>query len=113
MPRKPSVTYDVPVNRASVEQAVGPRLGKLFVPNPRILESRTVLRFPREKVIASGEFMRALDKVGTDRRPTLAVGHDFTKEARLAAAEMSCDIISEREHGWTDARIKIIRKEIG
>jgi hypothetical protein len=72
-----------------------------------------VLRFPREKVIASGEFMRALDKVGTDRRPTLAVGHDFTKEARLAAAEMSCDIISEREHGWTDARIKIIRKEIG
>jgi hypothetical protein len=94
---KPAVTHNVPANRMSVERLIGPRLGKLFVPNTAVSEYKSVLWFPTGKVVTSGEIARALDDLAIDGGPTLAAGHDFTKEARTVAAEASCDIISERE----------------
>ncbi len=90
--------------------AFGPKIGKLFVRNRAVLEYAVVLRFPDTKVIVSGELKRALNKLGAPEGTILVIVRDLTKEAREAAIEALCDIISEREFGWTDASYQNIRQ---
>jgi hypothetical protein len=103
MSLRPAITVDVPANRASIERVIGSQLGRLFSANPAISEYAYVLRFPSSKVVTSGEITRALRRLSNARGALLAAGYDFTVEAREAAAKARCDIISEKEFGWTDA----------
>jgi hypothetical protein len=102
--------HAVPAKREGIEKAFGPKVGKLFVRNPSVVEYAVVLRFLGTKVIASGEIKRALKKLGMPKGAILVIARDLTKEAREAAIEMRCDVISEREFGWTDASYQNIRQ---
>jgi hypothetical protein len=106
----PRIAHDVPATREAVERAFGPRIGKLFVANPAIAEYKTVLLFPNTKVVVSGEVARALKKVSSRAGAILVIAKDLTKEARECAIAAQCDIISEKEFGWTDASYQAIRQ---
>ena len=106
----PHIAHDVPATREAIERTFGPRVGKLFVANPAISEYKTVLLFPNTKVVVSGEVARALRKVRSRVGAILVIAKDLTKEARESAIAAKCDIISEREFGWTDASYQAIRQ---
>jgi hypothetical protein len=93
-----------------VERIIGPMLGKLYVPNPQVFEYGFILRFPAREVVTSQQLMRALNKLQNPKGTILVAGQDFTIEAREAAEESSCDIISAHEFGWTDATYLSIRQ---
>ncbi len=107
---KPRIAYRVPATREAVEKAFGPQSGALFVPNPLVAAYAVVLRFPGTKVIVSGEIDRALRRVASDLGPILVIARDLTVEARHAAAEAGCDVITAGEFGWTDASYGDIRR---
>ena len=110
---KPTVSRSVPATREAIEAALGPRLGKLFVPNPAIAKYAFVLRWPDKTVVLSGALRRALQKVDPNAGKVLVVGRDFTAEATQVAANAGCDLLREGEHGWTDASYQHIRKIAG
>jgi hypothetical protein len=107
---KAHISYDVPASREAVGQILGPRLGKLYVPNPATSEYRAVLLFSISKVVTRGDLLRALSRARAGSGAVLAAGRDFTMEARDVAAERSCDIVAEGEFGWTDAAYSAIRQ---
>ena len=107
---KPQIAHDVPATREAIERTFGPRVGKLFVANPAVSEYKTVLLFPNTKVIVSGEVARALKKVSGRVGAILVIAKDLTKEARESAIAAQCDIISEKQFGWTDASYQAIRQ---
>ena len=106
----PHIAHNVPATREAIERTFGPRSGKLFVANPAVAEYQTVLAFSNTKVVVSGDVTRALRKVGGPLGAILVIAKDLTKEAREAALAAQCDIISEREFGWTDASFRAIRQ---
>ena len=101
---KPFVAHNVPASVEAIERIVGPRLKALFVRNPAVAEYGSVLIFTHYKVVPSGPLKRAIDKHSVAGKATLCVGRDFTVEARALAAETGCDVMAEREFGWTDER---------
>ena len=107
---KPQIAHDVPATQEAIERTFGPRVGKLFVANPAVFEYKTVLLFPNTKVIVSGEVARALKKVSGRVGAILVIAKDLTREARESAIAAQCDIISEKEFGWTDASYQAIRQ---
>jgi hypothetical protein len=79
---KPHIARDVPATREAIDRTFGLRIGQLFVANPAVSEYKAVLLFPNTKVVVSGE----------------------------VAIAAQCDIISEKEFGWTDASYQAIRQ---
>jgi hypothetical protein len=111
---KPHIAHDVPANREAIERTFGPRVSKLFVVNPAVSEYKTVLLFPNTKVVVSGEVARALKKVSGRIGAILVIAKDLTKEARESAIAAQCDIISEKEFGWTDASYQaVLQRDFG
>jgi hypothetical protein len=107
---KPHIVHDVPATREAIERKFGPRVGELFVANPSISEYKTVLLFPNTKVVVSGEIVRALKKISSRVGAILVIARDLTKEARESAIAARCDIMSDKEFGWTDASYQAIRQ---
>jgi hypothetical protein len=107
---KPKIAHGVAATQEAIERVFGPRIGKLFVANPAVSDYKTVLLFPNTKVIVSGEVARALNKVSGRAGAILVIAKDLTKEAREYAIAAQCDIISEKEFGWTDASYQAIRQ---
>jgi hypothetical protein len=107
---KPHIARDVPATREAINRTFGLRIGQLFVANPAVSEYKAVLLFPNTKVVVSGEVARALKKVSNQAGAILVIAKDLTKEARECAIAAQCDIISEKEFGWTDASYQAIRQ---
>jgi hypothetical protein len=102
MPLKPSVICDVVGDIPSMKNALGPRLAKRFIVNPKVAKYSFVLKFPGG-VVTERAVSHALKKMPAPRGPTLLAGLDFTVEAmRLAKAE-GCDVAGVHEFFWTDA----------
>jgi hypothetical protein len=106
---KAIVSRNVVASRAAIEKVVGLRIGALFVANPTISVYAAVLRFSEETVVSENQLVRAVKKLGAYENQILAVGHDFTKEARETAHQLRCDILSEREYGWTESILKSVK----
>ena len=53
---------------------------------------------------------RMLRKVDSQAGPFLVVAKDLTVEARQVAIEAGCDVVTQREFGWTDASYRSIRR---
>jgi hypothetical protein len=100
---KPSVFRNVAADVVSLTNVIGPKLGKRFVPNPQVAKYAFVLKFS-DGVVTGRSVARSLAKIQQPRGNTLIVGLDFTLEARQVAEAEACDLLSEREFGWTDAR---------
>lgn len=100
---KPQIVHKMRATRDAVEKVFGPKIGALFVSSPKVGEYAIVLRFPDTKVILGGQVVRALRKVTASPGPLLIIAKDMTAEARNAAADAGCDVLTQREFGWTDA----------
>ena len=103
MSLKPVSIRDVEGDPKTQTKVIGPKLGGRFVPNPKVAKYAFVLKFP-DGVVTSRSVSRSLAKLQSPKGPTLIVGIDFTVEARQVAEAATCDLLSEREFGWTDAR---------
>ena len=103
MSLKPTVIRDVSADNATMIKAIGPKLGKMFSPNPKIAKYAYVLQFPLDGVVTSRALAQALKRLPEPRGSTLLAGYDFTVEARNMAQIEACDLISKIEFGWTDA----------
>lgn len=102
MSLKPAVIRDVSADAASMTKAIGPKLGKHFIANPKVAKYAFVLKFPDD--VATGRSVaRALQKIESPRGPTLIAGYCFTIEAREIAAAEGCDLVSLSEFAWMDA----------
>lgn len=102
MSLKPTVKRNVSADATSMTEALGPKLGKQFVANPKVATYAFVLKFPSG--VATGRSVaRALKKIQSPRGPTLIAGDQFTIEARQIASEEGCDLVSLSEFAWTDA----------
>ena len=101
---KPDVFHNVPSDRKSIERAIGHSLAKLFIPTRSVSAYGTVLVFEEKRTVVSNQLRRALEKHSLPDTFTLATGGDFTTEARTLAKDVSCEILSLREFGWTDER---------
>jgi hypothetical protein len=104
MSLKPTVIREVLADIATMTKTIGPKLGKMFSPNPKIAKYAYVLQFPSDGVVTSRALAQALKKLPEPRGSTLLAGYDFTVEARKMAHIEACDLISNIEFGWTDAR---------
>jgi|SRR5271155_708907 hypothetical protein len=102
MSLKPAVIRDVSADAVSLKKAIGPKLGKQFVANPKVTKYAFVLKFP-DGVVTGRSVAHAVEKIQRPRGPTLIVGYDFTIEARRIAEAEACDLVSMIEFGWTDA----------
>lgn len=107
---KAQFIYKLKATREAIEKAFGQKIGNQFVVNPLVPEYATALRFPDHKVIGSGEILRALRKVSFESGSVLIIAQDLTMEARRIAIENICDVITEREFGWTDISYQNIRQ---
>jgi hypothetical protein len=101
MSLKPATIRDVPADVASMTKAIGPKLGKRFIANPKRGEYAFVLKFP-DGVVTGRSVARALQKIPSPRGPILVAGHSFTIEARQTAEAEGCDLVSMSEFVWTD-----------
>jgi hypothetical protein len=108
MTLKPSVICDVAADTPSMKKAIGPKLARQFSANPRVAKYAFVLKFP-DGVVTGRAVSHALGKMPDRRGPTLLAGQDFTVEATEIAKAESCDVVSMREFGWTDAAYAAIR----
>src|SRR5438270_8066717 len=104
MSRRPLISRNIPADRESVAQIIGPTLAKRFVPNPAILQYAYVLRFPGSKVITSQRLARVLEKLPNPETGGILLAGDFTIEALAIGAHVSCEIVLSREPFWTDDR---------
>jgi len=102
MSLKPVIIRDVGADPKSLTKVVGPKLGRRLSSNPEVTQYAFVLKFP-DGVVTGRSVRRSLEKMPSPRGSTLMVGTDFTVEARQLAEAAGCDLLSEREFGWTDA----------
>jgi hypothetical protein len=62
-------------------------------------------------VVSSSDLQRALQKRGSSCGDLVAVGYDFTQEARSKIENLEGKIFSERgSWGWTDERWNAVHK---
>jgi hypothetical protein len=85
-----------------MKKAIGPRLAKQFVANPKVAKYSFVLKFP-DGVVTERALSRALAKMPTPRGPTLLAGVHITVEAMGLAKAEGCDVAAVHEFFWTDA----------
>ena len=111
MPLKPSVIVEVPADSPSMKKALGPKLAKAYIPNPKVAKYAFVLKFP-DGVVTGRAVSHALSKLPTPRGPTILAGVHFTVEAMEVAKADGCDVIAVHEYFWTDAGYAAIRQII-
>jgi hypothetical protein len=111
MPLKPSVIVEVPADSPSMKKALGPKLAKAYIPNPKVAKYAFVLKFP-DGVVTGRAVSRALSKLPISRGPTLLAGEKFTVEAMGVAKADGCDVNGVLEFFWTDASYPAIRQKI-
>jgi hypothetical protein len=70
MSLKPAVIHKVLAEPAAMAKAIGQKLGKQFLPNPKIAEYAYVLRFPSG--VVSGRRCASTEKTLGNSRPDLA-----------------------------------------
>lgn len=95
---------DVSADRVTIANAIGPKLGQRFSPNPAVATYAFVLRFPTDGAVTSRDLAHALKKLPEPRGPVLLAACDFTVEASQLARGQACDMVSISEFGWTDER---------
>lgn len=70
----------------------------------------TLIIFPRERVILSGAVKHAQERLGATQESILAIGSDFTHEAREALLGANIQVVSLRDFGWIDASYQSVRE---
>jgi hypothetical protein len=103
MSLKPTVIRKVSTDPAAMAEAIGPKLGKRFSPNPAVAEYAIFTKFPSSGVVSGRAVAEALKKLSERTGPILLAGYDFTVEARQIAQTEACELVSIAEFGWTDA----------
>jgi hypothetical protein len=111
MTLKPSIITDVAGDTLSMKKAIGPKLAKQFSANPKVAKYAFVFKFP-DGVVTGRAVSHAVRKMPTPHGPTLLAGVDFTVEAAEIARNEGCDVVSQREFGWTDATYAAIRARL-
>ena len=61
-------------------------------------------------VVTSKDLQKALARRGESQARLVAVGYDFTQEARAAVDAQGGLLFSERSYGWTDERWHAVRQ---
>lgn len=100
---KPSIFFQVPADRTSIIQFLGPRLGRRYSPRLGITVFKAIIRFP-SGVVTGKDMRKSLKCIPPAQGYVLVAGHDFTIEARKEVSSYGAciDLISEHEFFWTD-----------
>ncbi len=94
------------ISPSTVLDRISPRLRKSVDINLVGNDPVHLIVFPPESrnVVTSNTIRKALSKLPTSSDRIVAVGYDFTAEAREVLHQINALVFSERSFGWTDER---------